>query len=354
MSVAQRNDGRWCVKYKPEGSKTWRQRTFAREEDALAFDEECHSDQPENSRITVLEAILIYIKSKNLSPVTIDCFKFLVYGHDRKDGKHTEGPLEMLNNKYVDTLRGKDLWDMRDACLQRGTSPAMINMFVARTKAAFNFCAREDLLEKNPWSKYTALPTTPRSMSGSLEDYAKIYACLPEWMQWACRTAMCLCLRPGMVELFSLKWSAFHWSTKSVTVWMGKVKAPKTVYAPDEYLAEAAERWQAAGRDDEAFVCLNRKGRQVTYQQYSQAWYGACTKAGVKMAMYAIRHIVASQMLAAGADLAAVAAQLGHRDITTTGRYYAHALSGAQKRAAEALPLPELVRLGAAFKKKNE
>ena len=40
------------------------------------------------------------------------------------------------------------------------------------------------------------------------------------------------------------------------------------------------------------------------------------------MPMYALRHIAASEMLARGADLAAVAAQLGHKNLTTTGAFY--------------------------------
>jgi integrase len=69
--------------------------------------------------------------------------------------------------------------------------------------------------------------------------------------------------------------------------------------------------------------------------------------------MYSIRHISATEMLAGGADLAAVAAQLGHRDLTTTGRYYAHALPQAQRAAAKALPdCTKFGAVGADAKKK--
>lgn len=48
--------------------------------------------------------------------------------------------------------------------------------------------------------------------------------------------------------------------------------------------------------------------------------------------------MAASLMLEAGADIAAVAAQLGHKDVTTTGEFYAHAVAGAQERAAQDIP----------------
>ena len=54
--------------------------------------------------------------------------------------------------------------------------------------------------------------------------------------------------------------------------------------------------------------------------------------------MYAIRHASASEMLAQGADLAAVAAQLGHSSVTITGSTYAHVTAGGQQRAAALMP----------------
>lgn len=56
------------------------------------------------------------------------------------------------------------------------------------------------------------------------------------------------------------------------------------------------------------------------------------------MKPYAVRHIAATTMLANGADLAAVAAQLGHASVATTGATYAHVTPLGQAHAAEALP----------------
>ena len=71
---------------------------------------------------------------------------------------------------------------------------------------------------------------------------------------------------------------------------------------------------------------------------YRTAWLTACRRAGVKMKPYAVRHIAATTMLANGADLAAVAAQLGHANVATTGGTYAHVTPLGQAHAANALP----------------
>ncbi len=46
-----------------------------------------------------------------------------------------------------------------------------------------------------------------------------------------------------------------------------------------------------------------------------------------------------TEMLARGADLAAVAAQLGHSNVATTGGSYAHVTAGSQTRAAALMPV---------------
>ena len=336
MSISQRNDGRWIVKFKDREGR-WKQRSFCSRAEAEAFEADCRYDKEENSHITVLEAVLVFLKNIPHSQRSKGSYEFCVAGHDRKDGTHSPGPAEAIASKYVDSLNRRDLETVRDAGRKAGMANSTINLYVAQLNAAFNWCAGQDLVPENPWGKYRALPARHGSRQGRPEDFQRIYACLPLWMQWACRTAMALCLRPGMRELFSLRWKAFSWGARSVTVWMGKTSRAKTVYPPAQYLEEARLRFLGDGEDVEKLVCRSFRDRPVTDSNYAATWRRACTRAGVAMPMYAIRHIAASQMLAAGADLAAVAAQLGHRDLTTTGRYYAHALPSAQRKAGEAL-----------------
>ena len=342
MSISRRKDGRWCVKYKvdtPTGQK-WTQRSFPKdkEAEAKAFDAEAKYEDPENTRPTLLECVLAYVKEVPHTDHGSWGYEWLVTGYDRKDGSHGTGPAEFLADKYADSLDKRDLYAFRDAYRARNVSEATVALGEQKLKAALTWCAGEDLIPVNPWAKYTGPAVRHASRKGTLEDFKKIYAVLPEWMQWACRTAMALCLRPGIGELFRLKWEAFDWESKAVEIYMGKTSHTKIVYPPEEYLAEAWERFQADGRDLGKCVCRGRINQVVMRTTYTGQWRVACKKAGVSIPMYAIRHIAASMMLAGGADLAAVAAQLGHRNVATTGSFYAHALPRAQRAAAHALP----------------
>lgn len=203
MSVAKRNDGRWLVKFK-DTAGCWKQRSFRSEEEARQFDADCQYDNVENSRLTLLEAVLVYLKNTELAGKTVGIYEYIVCGHDRKNGTHRNGPAEILADRFVDTLTRRDLETVRENCRTEGISPASTNIYVGKLKAALNWCAENDLLQENPWAKYRQLPGVKhKPRSGTLEEFQRLYPALPPWLQWASRTAIALCLRPGVSELFS-------------------------------------------------------------------------------------------------------------------------------------------------------
>lgn len=320
MSICQRADGRFVVRYKSGG--TWKQKAFRDVEEARAFDREMADALINADRLTLLEGVIAFLRSVPHCELKIWQYKhvLLTYAADLKD-------------RFIDTLNRRDLEALRESCRAGGIKPATINGYVGLLNAALNWCAEDDHISENPWRKYRALPAKHKHHAGKLEHVRAIYRFLPAWMQWATQTMLALCLRPGK-ELFSLRWDAFRWDEGCVEVWMNKVKAAKYVYPPQGYLQLAAEH--RAQADESDFVCpcpYSQTGRG-----YINAWRRACLKAGIPpFPMYAVRHIAASQMIAAGADIAAVAAQLGHRDVTTTGAYYIHAVEGAQRRAGALL-----------------
>lgn len=214
MSVAKRGDGRWTVKFKDEEGR-WRQRSFRTEEEARQFDADCQYDAVENTRLTLLEAVLVYLKNTEYAEKTIATYEFLVCGHDRQNGYHREGPAEFIADRFVDTLTRRDLENVRERCRNDGLTMTSINSYVSKLKAAINWCVEQDLLHENPWGKYRQLPGAKnKPRTGTLEDFHKLFPVLPPWLQWAAQTAIALCLRPGISELFRLEWSAFNWKAR--------------------------------------------------------------------------------------------------------------------------------------------
>lgn len=170
----------------------------------------------------------------------------------------------------------------------------------------------------------------------TLEDIVAVYQHAPDWLQWAMKTCYFLSLRPGHVELFSLLWTAFNWQRGLVVVRQGKSGIIKTVVAPQTYLTQALQRCTQDTVAGIPYVC-HRNGRPVV--NYRKGWDLAVKAAGLThFRMYDIRHVAATTMLALGADLASVSAQLGHTSVTTTGNTYAHVTVGAQQKAAALMP----------------
>ncbi|MDE5831986.1 MAG: tyrosine-type recombinase/integrase [Desulfovibrio sp.] len=168
-----------------------------------------------------------------------------------------------------------------------------------------------------------------------MEDLKKLYPHLPGYLQWAVKTAFFLALRPGLVELFGLTWDAFNWRRGIVVIRQGKSGRIKTVVPHPAYMTEAKMRYEADMKAGIPLVC-HRGGSKVL--SFRPAWLNACKKAGVVMRPYDIRHIAATEMLARGADLAAVAARLVHTNVAATGAFYAHVTAGSQSRAAALMP----------------
>jgi integrase len=334
MSIFKRKDGRWVSSVKDRDTGRRVQKTFRTATEAETYETELYQDSRKASRLTVFEAVLLYTKSSPMTEYTKKAYRWLVSGATKEQwrSKKKVGYAECIADKYVDELKKIDLEAVRDNCRRGKCSNVTINMWTGKLNAAFNYAASEDLIKENPWKKYQCLKQKHGSYKGTLEDFQKVYALLPPWMQWACRTAMALAVRPGLTELFHLTWAAFDFRRGSVTVHMGKVDKDKTVFPPEWFMAEAKARFEADGGDRSRPVCPNSYGR-MSSNGYHNAWGKACREAGVAMPFYAIRHITASEMLAAGADPAAVAANLGHSTPAITMQFYAHAQPAAQKAA---------------------
>ena len=321
--IFTRKDGRFVVKFK-DGER-WKQKTFHDRDAAEGFERSLQYDEEENTRLTVSESILLFLaKTKHCEKVRK---RYAVILHRMGDE---------IGSRYVDTLDRRDLEHFRDKMQREWHMEAgVINVYVQKMLAAWRWCASEDFLDTVPWAKYRKLPEKRQGhWCGNFDDFRKVYALCNSAIQWAVRTCLALCLRPGK-ELANLQWKDVDLQKGSAVIFMYKVEREKTVFCPAWWLEEAKIR--AIGAAPQDLVCKSPRGKKL--RELGHDWHRVCLRAGVKnLPLYTVRHLAASLMIEAGADIAAVAAQLGHKDVTTTGEFYTHAMTGAQERAAQDIP----------------
>lgn len=321
---------------------TWTQngrqvsRYFKTEEEAQAFDRErLERACSEETRLTLGELAVLFYRSNQVHAKTKRNVIYFLAGHESQ-GVHVPGSGEFLRDKFADSLTRIDLETMREIMRARGVSNTTMNKYQAYIHAILVWGVDEQLISRNPWRDFRRLKVQRKIIASTLADVRKVMSVAPDWLAWAILTTYALAMRPGIVELFSLTWDAFHWRLGVVQYRQGKSGAIKRVVPPEWYLAEAAARYQADMSAGIPWVC-HRAGRRVLC--YQEAWRKAVHDAGLSgLRFYDVRHVAASEMLAAGADLPAVSAQLGHSSTHTTATTYAHAVPGAQQRAADLVP----------------
>jgi integrase len=95
----------------------------------------------------------------------------------------------------------------------------------------------------------------------------------------------------------------------------------------------AGDAWEENG-----LVFTSDVGRPLWRSQIRKHWLALLEKAGLPpMRVHDLRHSAASLLLAEGVPVKVASEMLGHSDVTTTLRIYAHVIEGAQEQAASAM-----------------
>ena len=325
---------KWVAQWVEDGKK--RRLYFSTEEEAQNAERNHRLSSQEQRHLTVAELVATYLrhnphKHENYKRVMV----YFLYGSD-KNGKHKEGAGEFLRNKYAEHLTRFDLEHMRENVRANGSGNNAINKYQAYLRGILSWGADQELISHNPWREIKKLPVSRHIVTTTISDIRIAYPFAPAWLQWAMKTVYALSLRPGKVELFGLLWTSFNWRRGCVSVRQGKSGHIKTVFPPKTYMDEAKKRYDEDMASGIPWVCHRNSKRVLSY---SDAWKKTLEDAGLPhFPMYHIRHAAATEMLAAGADPASVAAQLGHSTVTTTCTVYAHVTSGGQQRAAALMP----------------
>lgn len=101
---------------------------------------------------------------------------------------------------------------------------------------------------------------------------------------------------------------------------------------------EAEKRARGAAWQDSGYIFTATNGTPI-HPDAVTSWFARFVhRHGLPdIPLHALRHTNATLLIAGGINLQTVAARLGHANVTTTGRIYAHAIQSADAAAAETL-----------------
>lgn len=104
----------------------------------------------------------------------------------------------------------------------------------------------------------------------------------------------------------------------------------------DAALRRAGEACVAFGPDGYVFTFDPAGATPMKPDSLGQAFSRLCAKERVPgVTLHTLRHFSASVLVASGRDVRTIAGRLGHADVTTTLRVYAHMVEGRDRDAAE-------------------
>lgn len=184
MSIARRKDGRWIVKYK-DASGAWLQKSFRKNEEdaAIAFEREKNGGA-EGEELSMGELVILYLRSRpDLYHATRKRITWLFAD---------EGPCAFLRDKYAIRIDRRDLEHMRENLRARGVGNNTINHYQAYTSMVLAWGADQELIARHPWRDFKKLKVKKPVLMPMLSDLQRVYLELPEWMQWAVKTAFFL------------------------------------------------------------------------------------------------------------------------------------------------------------------
>lgn len=241
--------------------------------------------------------------------------------------------LPFLNHRPVDHLRYDDVLALTEKWQSK--SLATTNRYLGYLRAIFRFGIEHGFTTNNPLARWKKRKEPRRGVHLTVVDLRRLLQCAEPHLAWTIEVEWELGTRPGVSELFGLRWADVDFEASTV-----HVRGTKTVGADRLIPITSAFRARllTMQRQAQSDFIIEYKGRPI--KQLRRSLGTALKRAGITypVRMYDIRHLFATVMLSGGADLAAVSALLGHSDITTTQKHYYHLLHGEKERAVAIRP----------------
>lgn len=343
MSVKQRKNGNWEVRYRDLGG-IHRSKTFKSKKDALVYERNIRAQIYKGEyfintkkKITTEQLFKEYLDTKrNFKPKTKNDLESL--------WNHIIGP--SLANIQINSINAEIINRWIHKCVygeQAITSANRMNKAIGYLTRMFDFAIDLGYLNRNPLVKPSGKPIRVDVQKSTVMRPAKVLT--PEQLKAVasyCGEYEDMVLLKGFcglrwAELVGIRVKDFSSDCKKLHIrrtlsevrgvfheTTTKTGSDRTIYIPDA-LAERIKKKIQGERVDDLVFC-NDKGKPLSNSNFRARVFNPALKSAnlPKITIHDLRHTAASIAINGGARITAVSRMLGHSDTAMTLRVYSH------------------------------
>ena len=335
----------WVVKYREPWSGRPRQRAFAAEAEARAF-EDAQASLYERER-----AIIKAVRRRRTQgrPASLTIAEVLDRYLDSLGNPSTRAAsayhlrlfADIYGQRKAHCLTLEDVGAFLTLQQQRGVSKSTACRRMGIVRAAYHWAARWGLLPTNPLAGLQLASPAPQTPDPPTAREARmLYATAAPHVQRVIALGMATGARIGPSELFRLRWTDID--TRGAVLRMPNAAKGARAEAREVPLRQDVlrllRRWEAEDAGNGCQWVIHYRGRPV--RSISRAWRNTLRRAGIERRIrpYDLRHAFASRALDHDADLKCVAEVMGHSDEKMIVRFYRHTSAKQRRKAVNAAP----------------
>ena len=335
----------WVVKYREPWSGRPRQRAFAVEAEARAF-EDAQTSLYERER-----AIIKAVRRRRAQgrPASLTIAEVLDRYLDSLGNPSTRAAsayhlrlfADIYGQRKAHCLTLEDVGAFLALQQQRGVSKSTACRRMGIVRAAYHWAARWGLLSVNPLAGLrlaSPAPQTPDPLTA--REARLLYATAAPHVRRVIALGMATGARIGPSELFRLRWTDID--TRGAALRMPNAAKGARAEAREVPLRQDVlrllRRWEAEDAGNGCPWVIHYRGRPV--RSISRAWHNTLRRAGIERRIrpYDLRHAFASRALDNAADLKCVAEVMGHANEKMIVRFYRHTSARQRRKAVNAAP----------------
>lgn len=340
MGVKQRKDGRWVVYYRArDGTKRTIYEYFGAGAEGKAAAEKRNQElglrhyrpkKPKASGTLFFELARAYMVNKQFNPNSLRHLEIRLQAN----------VLPFFGNRVAESIKHSDMDDYVRHRLGQGVKYSTISREITDIKAILSWSARRTppLIPYNPIRDYVKPKADDAIVfPPSTEEIQSILRHAPRHLKRAIYISYYTGLRPGAVELLSLKWENVEWQAQHIYILSAHKGGPlqRVVDIHPEFYPLLA-RWH--DEDKAVFGARLPESPIIHYakrpiKSLQTTWENTLVRAGItrRIRPYDLRHSFVTRSLEDGADLKTVSEIVGSAPATIM-KHYQHVSNPLRKK----------------------